>query len=117
MGQGSSWGSGCLENRVLDAVVKEDLPSDCSAGERGGNKQAVRGAGLICWVVAGSWSRVGCDIPGCCGDVTAPNLMLLPLRLGMLCSGLRRGCDEGEDWEECEGYHPSKAHSRRKRVP
>ena len=35
MGQGSCWGSGCLESRVLDTVVKEDLPSDCSGGEWG----------------------------------------------------------------------------------
>lgn len=73
------------------------------------NKQAVGGAGLICFVVAGSWSRAGCDIPSCCGDVTAPNLMLLPLHLGMLCSGLRHGCGGGEDRGESEGCHPGEA--------
>jgi len=52
------------------------------------NTQAVGGAGLICCVVAGSWSHCGRDIPSCCGDVTAPDLVLLSLHLGMLHSGV-----------------------------
>lgn len=75
------------------------------------NKKAGRGAGLICCVVVGSWLHVGCDIPSCCGDVTAPNLMLLPLPLGMLCSGLRHGGGRGEDRGETGAYHPGKTHA------
>lgn len=52
-----------------------------------------------------------CDIPSCCGDITVPNLMLLLLRLGMLCSVLRHGCGGGEDRGKSEGYHPGKAHA------
>lgn len=113
-GKGSCWGTGCLENSILDTAVREDLPVGCQRGlvsPVAGMQRGWRGAAVTapvavqmlqlpacCWV----W---GCCAHGCAGgehreetEVTCGEklcLEVLSLTLSSPCS--RAGC-HGEDF-------------------